>query len=306
MTTQDETIFQNEQNQVQAPAAVLNEETTNPRNASRWQTVTIGGVAGIAMGMAASRTYESLTAGDDAVELIEDGQGGATADASTDATVTEVHQAIVDQNLSFGDAFAAARAEVGAGGVFLWHGQLYNTYTAEEWQSMSDAQRDAFADDVQPYLGQQTAQVHHTTTHTTSHVETSHTDEHVQPATLTEDVAAEPEVHFLGVETREVNGQTINVGHMTVDQVNVALVDVDNDQVFDVRVVDANSNSQVDEGDDFADISTQGLHVSDFQMLSDLEQTETNDGQFEQACNVQEDLAPDMPDYMNDADVDIV
>ena len=206
----------------------------------------------------------------------------------------------------FGDAFAAARAEVGAGGVFLWHGQLYNTYTAEEWQSMSDAQRDAFADDVQPYLGQQTAQVHHTTTHTTSHVETSHTDEHVQPATLTEDVAAEPEVHFLGVETREVNGQTINVGHMTVDQVNVALVDVDNDQVFDVRVVDANSNSQVDEGDDFADISTQGLHVSDFQMLSDLEQTETNDGQFEQACNVQEDLAPDMPDYMNDADVDIV
>ena len=313
MTTQDVTTFSHGQNNAQAAAAELNAVPDTPRKTSRWKTITVGGVAGIVMDMAASTAYNAFAAnGEESPEGVETQETGNAAETSADAAVTEVHQAAVDQNLSFAEAFSAARAEVGPGGVFLWHGQLFNTYTAEEWQSMSDAQRDAFADDVQPFLGQQTAQVHHATGYTetvsteTSHTATTHQDSEAQPATHTEDVAAEPEVHFLGVETREVDGQTINVGHMTVDQVNVALVDVDNDQVFDVRVVDANNNNQVDEGDDFADVSDRGLTVGEFQMLSDLEQTETNDGQLEQAVNVQEDLAPDMPDYMNDADVDII
>lgn len=305
MISQDETTFRNEKNKAQAATAELNEESTGQRNASRWQTVTIGGVAGIAMGIATSQAYHALTAED--VELVEDGEEGATADSVTDATVTEVHQATVDQNLSFGEAFASARAEVGPGGVFLWHGQLYNTYTAEEWHSMSNAQRDEFADDVQPFLGQQTAQGHHTTHHTeTHHNETTHTPVNVHQTGQAEEVATEPEVHFLGVETREIEGQTVNVGRMTIDDVNVALVDVDNDQVFDVSVEDANNNNQVDEGDVFTDISDRGFTVGDFQMLSEQEQTEAIDRQLEQANNIQEDLAPDMPDYMNDADVDIV
>ena len=291
MTTQDETSFNNGQNQAQAAVAVQNEKSTNSRSASRWQTVTIGGVAGIAMGMAASQAYDSLTTDDDAVEIIEDGQEGATTDTSTDATVTEVHQATVDQNLSFGDAFAAARAEVGAGGVFLWHGQLYNTFTAEEWQSMSDAQRDEFADDVQPYLGQQTAQVHHTTTHTTSHVETVHT----------EDVAAEPEVHFLGVESREVNGQIINIGHMTYDNTAVALVDVDNDKVFDVSLIDVNRNDKV-EDDEVTDISDRGITVEDFQYASEMNQMQDGYENIEQTGQQQQESVLDCSDGVIEMD----
>lgn len=306
MTTQDETIFRDGQNNPQAAAAVVNEEATTKRNAPRWQTVTIGGIAGIAMGVAASQAYGALTADNGSVELVDETEEG-TADVSADATVTEVHQATVNQNLSFSEAFAAARAEVGAGGVFLWHGQLYNTYTAEEWQGMSDAQKDEFANDVEPYLGQQTVQVSHTTTHTeTVRTETTHINGPVHQTVHTEEDTAEPEVHFLGVETGDVEGQTVNIGHMTVDNVSVALVDVDNDQIFDVRVIDANRNGQLDEGDDIADISGNGLTVGDFQMLSEMEQAQTDQGQLEQAHNMQEDLAPDMPDYMNDADVDIV
>lgn len=38
----------------------------------------------------------------------------------------------VNDNMSFNEAFAAAREEVGAGGVFAWHGEYYNTFYEEE------------------------------------------------------------------------------------------------------------------------------------------------------------------------------
>lgn len=57
---------------------------------------------------------------------------------------TDAGVANVDDGLSFSEAFAQARAEVGPGGVFEWHGRLYNTYYANEWNSMSPAQRGGF------------------------------------------------------------------------------------------------------------------------------------------------------------------
>lgn len=47
----------------------------------------------------------------------------------------------VNDNMSFAQAFATARAEVGAGGCFEWHGKLYGTYYAEEWNHMSAAEK---------------------------------------------------------------------------------------------------------------------------------------------------------------------
>ena len=43
----------------------------------------------------------------------------------------------VDDSMSFAEAFAAAREEVGPGGLFEWHGQTYGTYYQDEWQNMS-------------------------------------------------------------------------------------------------------------------------------------------------------------------------
>ena len=60
----------------------------------------------------------------------------------------------VDDSMSFGEAFAAARHEVGAGGLFVWHGQTYGTYYKEEWDAMSDADKDEYW-----------ANVNHTTSH---------------------------------------------------------------------------------------------------------------------------------------------
>lgn len=306
MKTTEETIYsesqESESQTMGQGAEVKNREDT------RWQTVTLGGVAGIVMGAAGAYAMSSAAVKDVTDEVDEDttdAVGAEVPDATGASHSGEVQMAKVDQSLSFADAFDAARAEVGSGGVFVWHGQLYNTFTADEWASMSDAEKNEFADEVAPYVPQpthQTQQVQHTTTTTTTE---EVTNVHRVGQTVEVDDSEMPEVHFLGVstETRE-DGQTMNFGHMTVEGVNVALVDVDNDQVFDVRWVDANQNMSVEEAE-IQDISDAGLSVDTFRTLSELEEM-SGDGQLEQASHMQDDLAPDMPDYMNDADVNLV
>lgn len=51
----------------------------------------------------------------------------------------------VRDDMSFSQAFATARQEVGAGGVFHWRGQCYGTYYQNEWQSMDAEARHSFA-----------------------------------------------------------------------------------------------------------------------------------------------------------------
>ena len=57
------------------------------------------------------------------------------------ATDEGVRVAQVNDNVSFGEAFADARAQVGPGGIFEWHGRVYGTYYEEEWNNMSAEER---------------------------------------------------------------------------------------------------------------------------------------------------------------------
>lgn len=74
-------------------------------------------------------------------------------DASVDAVVepqeeaaetAEIRYADIDQSLPFDEAFTAARAEVGPGGAFVWHGSIYGTSTADEWNELSAEEQDVF------------------------------------------------------------------------------------------------------------------------------------------------------------------
>lgn len=57
------------------------------------------------------------------------------------ATDEGVRVAQVDDQQSFSEAFADARAQVGPGGVFEWHGKVYGTYYENEWNAMSPAEK---------------------------------------------------------------------------------------------------------------------------------------------------------------------
>ena len=102
-----------------------------------WKPVTIGGVAGIMMG--AGSMYAVQPGAQSEEDSLESG-----ADEHP-AVPAECPVATVSDDMSFGEAFAAARAEAGPGGVFAWRGNVYGTYMADEWEAMSDDEKDLFA-----------------------------------------------------------------------------------------------------------------------------------------------------------------
>lgn len=65
-------------------------------------------------------------------------------DVFTDAPIA----ASVTSKMSFSEAFESARSEVGAGGFFTHNGQVYNTYTKEEWDQMSAQDKTDYANSI--------------------------------------------------------------------------------------------------------------------------------------------------------------
>lgn len=133
----EETIIEN--------GATIDARSESQPGSNAWKYVTLGGLSGILMGaglMHAGQAMATPAADEEAGDA--DGQQ-PEAPATAPLPVAQLHN-----DLSFGAAFAAARAEVGPGGVFIWHGGIYNTYTAEEWSAMTAEQKNDFARQVNP------------------------------------------------------------------------------------------------------------------------------------------------------------
>lgn len=77
--------------------------------------VAVGGVSGIVLGASSMATAGNAII-EDIAEDVQDSGGNY-------------------EEMSFGEAFAAAREDLGPGETFEWHGNVYSTYTAEEWNS---------------------------------------------------------------------------------------------------------------------------------------------------------------------------
>lgn len=67
---------------------------------------------------------------------------------------TDLDVMTVEENISFSEAFAQARAEYGPGGFFEWKGNGYNTYYKEELESLSD--KNEFYDSFTNSINQET------------------------------------------------------------------------------------------------------------------------------------------------------
>ena len=145
----EETIIENR------PKANGQQETK--KEGSAWKQVTLGGVSGILMGAgllyAGQAVAQNVNNEEKPEETPEEKPEDVVAPEQGETSHTlenGLKVASVSDDLSFGEAFQQARAEVGPGGVFHWHGGIYNTYSADEWNAMSVVQKHDFAEQVQP------------------------------------------------------------------------------------------------------------------------------------------------------------
>lgn len=129
-----------------APAAVktADKASTSGKKGGLWKSVLVGGVPGIIFGAAGTIATEDVAAAaDSSVEDVVESAGGAAPVHD----VAPVATGVTDE-MSFSEAFATARAEVGPGGAFSWHGQVYGTYNKAEWDELSDEQKGEYTESV--------------------------------------------------------------------------------------------------------------------------------------------------------------
>lgn len=106
--------------------------------ARKWMWAGVSGTSGLLFG-GVSAMYAP-----EAVKKMNQTTDGPEPDGGND--IPDLPVAHVNDSMSFEDAFASAREDVGPGGVFYWHGGIYGTYYKEEWDSMSAEEKSEFGD----------------------------------------------------------------------------------------------------------------------------------------------------------------
>lgn len=208
-------------------------------------------------------TAAGSTAKDTAAAQTSPIEAHASARAAEGAIPTEIHTAgSVSDSMSFKQAFATARGEVGAGGVFEWHGKLYNTFSSEEWEGMAADARHAYAERVAPMAAETEAHAVYAHTATPPHHAAAVTPANVEDTSESD----EGDVQVLGVAHDAAHD--INVAGVLVDGHEVAIIDVDSDEVFDIMAMDSDKNGYIS-SDEVADISRHHITVDDLGGFTD-------------------------------------
>lgn len=286
--------------------------TSTVKGGAKWKEVVVGGVSGIALGVAGT-LFASATPSDASAVETDNAEGSDDTAANNSAIAPMATK--VEDSMSFSDAFNVARAEVGSGGTFEWHGNLYSTYTADEWANMDTAAREQFAERIHwdgPSHEYVASNSHHSShspgndtaneyVHQASHDNSYETNTHTATHTTTTHTQGteDPEVEIIGVEHANIDGEHDSIiGAASINGQAVYFVDVDGeDDEFEIMMADTNGNSQVDD-DEIIDISEQHMSVSNFEQLAQT----NNQGSEESNPETYYASNEDLPDYVNDVD----
>ena len=292
----------NEETILQGQTTVGNnapEEVNNQKSSSAWKQVSIGGAAGILMG--AGIMYGARAYADSQHEPSEE-DPNATPDAANGVKVADVND-----DMSFKEAFDAARDQVGAGGVFRWHGGIYNTYTADEWNNMTDAEKSDFAHLVQPEVSAaniNAAQISEATPDVHVHVHVHEATNVNQPAGTTGN-----DVQVVGNEHANNPGGGDDVHIVAYGQVEghaAVAVDLDNDGQADVAVIDVDDTGSLTSPD--VVVNNRGEMATFGELEAMYNQDTPEDPNVLAGWDPQENPypAPEMPDYTSDANLDVM
>ena len=268
-----------------------NNEKSSPR---LWQSVLVGGVPGLLIGAGIGAGVQSAIAGTpgDEAEDPKINDGEIPSETLQEFPEIQVAHSVTD-DMSFSEAFAAARNEVGPGGAYVWHGQVYGTYRGDdaEWQDMSAEER---AEHSQAILSQVHPAPYTPTENEPTIVEV--TEDNVPDevtANATEEGQEEDvDIHIVGVEQGQTDdGTLVTVGYGAVDGHYAEFVDTDGDGEVDTVLIDHNNNQELDEGEVHG-VAGSGITIDDM----------VAEAQANTAAAVDDALYGEMPDYTNDAD----
>lgn len=293
------------------PNAVQNENTTpspQPRRGLKtgWKRVAIGGVSGVMIGSAAAYAATHFMGGNDEPAANDD---ATTADQAADHKMATT----VSDDMTFEDAFAAARDEVGAGGVFTWHDNVYGTFTTDEWEAMTpQEQMDYFAaisgqevPQHEPVAAAQPAvqevhHYHHVVDDTPAQATAQHTADPVQqdqfvPGSDTH-TTADSGIHVVG-ETETVQNNDGTVTHVTPIEAGGHAGIIMGEQQPDVAIIDINDNMRLDQQDVIIDLQT-----GDSATIGEVYQAIEDDDQ--QVGVIQETVDPEYTPGYHEVDYD--
>lgn len=107
--------------------------------------IVAGGVVGAAIVGGIESVNQGETTPDDPIAT-NTTNSGAGQHATVNSEIPIAHS--VNDSMSYDEAFASARHEVGPGGGFEWRGQWYGTYYAHEWNALSQEQRLQFSNNL--------------------------------------------------------------------------------------------------------------------------------------------------------------
>ena len=285
-------------------------EAPKDRAKSLHRAKTLGGIAagGILLGSAATLFVDlkgAPTAG--LPETVEDPE---TNDISSEGVMLPeitveaigwLQKSAVDDGMTFEEAFSTARETTGPGSAFEWRGNIYATYTLEEWTEMSDDQKSDFyttlhianpfssSDEIEvvqaDVLTEEGASIHASSgqkpeeaiiAQNTVRLEEDTNDEDIPIVSVGSLSDNENDIQILGFSQDISTGY--NVGHLSVDGEEVVVIDVDGDMVFDSMVADLNHDGDITP-DEIIDISQNSLSLDDFRGHSDIFNPLTSSGE---------------------------
>lgn len=250
----DETIYDGPN--VKGQETNQEQDGTKKSKGGIWKSLAIGGVSGILLGASkeAIKNYYNQHVQEKLDEIMNDtpeGDSEASTPASTD-------------DMSFADAFAAARAEFGPGATFTWHGAVFSTYTADEWAAMNETQHE-----------QHVAQAH--PDYAASQVNSD--------ILVAQDAAVDqPDVRVTGYGEYE--------GHLVVG------LDVDGDQAADFAIVDVDDSQDLSRPDVVVDSQGNSATVGEIVDYYAMENQSAEGGMVSQPPH-----AEDVPDDQTDVRV---
>ena len=267
--TQYDDAYNNENTKTEETETSDNKDNAAKGEKSIWKKVAVGAGSGILLGSVATLLSASAPLGHAEGENAEE-EGSETHPEWTDGEVSVASS--VSDDMSFSEAFTAARTEVGSGGVFEWHGNIYSTFTEDEWNGMTAEQIDEYGSHFSWHSDNSSTETA-SSTHSSTSSHSAHATDEVEVSEVTQTSHAEevavvdvdPEVEVLGVVHDEESGA--NIAGLAVDGQEVVLIDVNGDETFDVMGADVNGDQQLSQNE-IVDISGQNLTVNDLGGIS--------------------------------------